>query len=67
MQTFNSISCFFGYEIWFLALREEYRLSVLESRVLKREAVTEDWRKLHDEELHNLFSSPIIIRMIELR
>jgi hypothetical protein len=33
----------------------------------KRDAVTGDWRKLHNEELHNLYSSPNIIRMIESR
>jgi hypothetical protein len=44
---------------------------VLESRVLrrifgpKRDDVTGDWRKLHNEELHNLYSSPNIIRMIK--
>jgi hypothetical protein len=43
---------------------------VLENRVLrrifgpKRDEVTGDWRKLHNEELHNLYSSPNIIRMI---
>jgi hypothetical protein len=31
----------------------------------KREEVTGDWRKLHNEELHNLYSSPNIIRMIK--
>jgi hypothetical protein len=33
----------------------------------KRKEVTEDWRKLHNEELHNLYSSPSIIRMIKSR
>jgi hypothetical protein len=43
---------------------------VFENRVLKRiffpkrNEVTRDWRKLHNEELHNLYSSPYIIRMI---
>jgi hypothetical protein len=46
---------------------------VFESKVLrrifgpKRDEVTGDWRKLHNEELHNLYSSPNIIRMIETR
>jgi hypothetical protein len=46
---------------------------VFENRVLrrilgpKRDEVTGDWRKLHDEELHNLYSSPNIIRMIKSR
>jgi hypothetical protein len=33
----------------------------------KRHEVTADWRKLHDEELHNLYSSPNTIRMIKSR
>jgi hypothetical protein len=46
---------------------------VFENRVLrrifgpKREEVTGDWRKLHNEELHNLYSSPNIIRIIKSR
>jgi hypothetical protein len=50
-------------------LREEYRLRVFESRVLRKilgpmkEEVTGGWRKLHNEELHNLFYSPDIIRI----
>jgi hypothetical protein len=54
-----------------LTLREEHRLRVFENRVLrrifgrKREEVTGGWRRLHTEELHNLYSSPNIIRMIK--
>jgi hypothetical protein len=50
---------------------DEHRLRVLENRVLrsifgpKRDEVTGGWRKLHNEELHNLYSSPSIIRMIK--
>jgi hypothetical protein len=46
---------------------------VLENRVLKRifgpkrDEATGDWKKLHNEELHNLYSSPSIIRMIKSR
>jgi hypothetical protein len=46
---------------------------VFENRVLRRifgpkgDEVTGDWRKFHNEELHNLYSSPSIIRMIKLR
>jgi hypothetical protein len=56
-----------------LKLREEYRLRVFEKRVLrrifgpKRDKVTGDWRKLHNEELRNLYSSSNIIRMIKSR
>jgi hypothetical protein len=61
----------YGCETSSLTLREEHRLRVFENRVLrrilgpKRDDVMEDWRKLHNEELHNLYSSPNIIRMIK--
>jgi hypothetical protein len=61
----------YGCETWSLTLREEHRLRVFEKRVLrrifdpKRDEVTGDSRKLHNEELHNLHSSPSIIRMIK--
>jgi hypothetical protein len=38
---------------------------VVENRVLRRNEVMGEWRKLHNEELHNLYSSPSIIRMIK--
>jgi hypothetical protein len=53
-----------------LTLREEHRLRVFENRVLreifgsKRDEVTEEWRKMHNWELQNLYSSPDIIRQI---
>jgi hypothetical protein len=56
----------YGCETWSLTLREEHRLRMFENRVLrrifgpKRNDVTGDWRKLHNDELHNLYSSPII-------
>jgi hypothetical protein len=58
----------YGCETWSLTLREEHRLSVFENRVLrriiglKRDEVTEGWRKLHNEQLHNFYSSASIIR-----
>jgi hypothetical protein len=58
-------------ETWSLTLREEHRLKVFESRVLRRifgprrGELTGDWRKLHNEELHKLYSSSNIIRMIK--
>jgi hypothetical protein len=61
----------YGCETWSLTLKEEHRLTVFENRVLrgifgpKRDEVTEDWRKLHHEERHNLYSSPNIIKMIK--
>jgi hypothetical protein len=63
----------YGCETWSLTLREEHRLRVFENRVLrrifgpKRDEVTEEWRKLHNEELHNLYSTPGITRQIKLR
>jgi hypothetical protein len=63
----------YGREIWYLTLREEHRLRVFENRVLraifgpKRNEVTGEWRKLHSGELHNLYSSPDIIRQIKSR
>jgi hypothetical protein len=62
----------YGCETWSLTLREEHRLRVFENRVLrifgpKRDKVTGGWRKLHNEELHNLYSSPSIIRIIKSR
>jgi hypothetical protein len=53
-----------------LTLREEHRLRVFENRVLrrifgpKRAKVAGDRKKLHFEELHNLHTSPSVIRMI---
>jgi hypothetical protein len=63
----------YGCENWSLTLREVHILRVFENRVLrrmfgpKREEVTRDWRKLHNEELHNLYSSQKIIRIIKPR
>jgi hypothetical protein len=53
-------------------LREEHRLRVFENRVprifrQKRDDVTGEWRKLHDKELHDLYCSPSIIRIIKSR
>jgi hypothetical protein len=62
----------YGYETWSLTL-EERRLRVLGNRVLrrifgpKREEVTGEWRKLHNEELNDLYSSPNIVRVIKPR
>jgi hypothetical protein len=61
----------YGYETLFLTLREEYRLRVYEKRALKRicgpktEEVAGGWRRLHSEELHNLYTSPNIIGVIK--
>jgi hypothetical protein len=63
----------YACETWSLTLREEHRLRVFENRVLrrrfgpKRDEVTGGWRKLHNEELHSVYSSPSITRMIKSR
>jgi hypothetical protein len=60
-------------ETWSLTLREERRLRVFENRVLtrifgpKRDEVTEVWSKLRNEQLHDLYSSPTIVRVISSR
>jgi hypothetical protein len=62
-----------GCETWSRTLREEQGLRVFENRVLrrifgpKRDEVTGEWRQLHNEELHDLYSSPSIIRIIKSR
>jgi hypothetical protein len=63
----------YGCETWSLTLREECRLRVFENKVLrrifgpKREDVTGEWRRLHNEELYALNSSPNIIQVIKPR
>jgi hypothetical protein len=63
----------YGCETWSLTLREEHRLRVFENRVPrrifgpKRDEVTGEWRKLHNEELRDLYSSSSIIRIIKSR
>jgi hypothetical protein len=63
----------YGCETWSLTLREEYRLRVLENRVLRRifgpkkVEVTGEWRRLRNKELYALCSSPNIIRVIKSR
>jgi hypothetical protein len=63
----------YGRETWPLTLREQLRLRVFENRVLrriftpKRNEVMGERTKLHSRELHNLYSSPNIIRQIKSR
>jgi hypothetical protein len=63
----------YGCETWSLSLRVKQRLRVFKNRVLrriigvKRDEMMRDWRKLHNEELHTLYCSPNIIRIIKLR
>jgi hypothetical protein len=62
----------YGCETWSLTIREEHRLRVFENKVLRRifgrksDEVAGEWRKLHNKELHDLYSSPSIIRIIKL-
>jgi hypothetical protein len=63
----------YGCEICSLTLRQEYTLRVFDNSMVKgifgarRNEVTREWRKLHNEELRDLYSSPNIIRMIKSR
>jgi hypothetical protein len=63
----------YGCGSWSLTLREECRLRVFENRVFKRifgpmrDEVTGEWRKLYNEELNNLYSSPNIVWVIKSR
>ena len=63
----------YGCETWSLTLREERRLKVFENRVLrrafwpKRDEVTGEWRKLHNEELSDLYSLPNIVPVVKSR
>ena len=56
-----------------MTLRKERKLRVFENKVLRRifgprrDEVTEEWRRLHNEELHDLYSSPIIVLVIKSR
>jgi hypothetical protein len=61
----------YGCETWSLTLRKEHRPRVFENRVLRRifgpnrDEVTGEWRKLHNEELRDLYSSPSMIKIIK--
>jgi hypothetical protein len=72
-KTINLPVVLYGCETWSLTLREGHRLRVFENRVLrrifgpKRDEVTGEWMKFHNEELHNLYSSPDIIRQVKSR
>jgi hypothetical protein len=63
----------YGCETWSLTLRDKHRLRVFQNRVLrrlfgtKRDEVTEEWRRLHNEKLYDLNSSSNAIRVIKLR
>jgi hypothetical protein len=61
-KTIISPVVLYGCETWSLTLREEHRLKVFKNRALrrifglKRDEMVGEWRKLHNEKLHNLYS-----------
>ena len=63
----------YGCETWSLTMREERKLRVFENMVLgrifgpRRDEVTGEWRRLHNEELNDVSSSPNIVRVIKSR
>ena len=63
----------YGCETWLLTLREERKLRVFENMVLRRifgprrDEIMGEWRRLHNEELNDLYSSPNIVRLIKSR
>jgi hypothetical protein len=57
---------FYGCENWSLKLRKEHKLGVFE-KGMKRDEMVGGWKKLHNEELHYLYSSRGIIRMNKSR
>ena len=62
----------YGYETWSLTLWEECRLRVFENRILRRifkpkRNANGEWRRLYDEEIHSLYLSPNIARVIKSR
>jgi len=63
----------YGCENWSLTLREERRIRVFENRVLrrvfgpKRDEITGEWKKLHNEEFSDLYSLPNIVRVVKSR
>jgi len=66
IQKYMLHAALYRHETWYLTLREEHRLRMLKNKVLKeifgpkREEVTRGWRKLHNEEPRDLYSSPNI-------
>jgi hypothetical protein len=69
-KTVGFLVVLYGCETWSLTLREEHRLRVSENRVLRIFGLKREegpWRKLHNDELRSLYSSPNIVRVIKSR
>jgi hypothetical protein len=72
-KTIISPVVLYGYETWSLTLRDDHRLRAFENRVLRRifrpreDEVRGEWRKLHNEDLRDLYTSKSIIGMAKLR
>jgi len=73
IQNYNFACCLYGCETWSLNLREERKLRVFENMVLRRifgrrrDEVTGEWRRVHNEELNDLYSSPNTVRVTKSR
>ena len=72
MGLINIASLLYGYATCSLTLREECRLRVFENRMLRRIFGPErdengEWRRLHNEELHSLYRSPNIVRVVKYK
>ena len=72
LHTFHFFLVLYGCETWSLTLREESRLRVFENRILRsifgsKRDENGEWKRLHNEELHSLYSSPNIARVIKFR
>ena len=72
-RTINQPVVLLGCETWSLTMGKKRKLRVFENRVLrgicgpKRDDVTAEWRKLHNEELNDLYTSPNIVQVIKSR
>ena len=69
-RSYSYIILLYGFETLSLTLREECRLRVFENRILRRIFVSKrdyngEWRRLHNKELHSLYRSPNIVRVIK--
>jgi len=73
IQNYNFPVVLYGCETWSLTLRDERKLRVFENMMLirifgpRRDEVTGEWRRLHNEEQNDLYSSPNIVRVIRSR